>query len=335
MSMESIRQPASTEQIEQSKSISIEKGENKASVIFKQLELNAEQPNSPDVRIVVEKQPIYLAEGESYADAAISIDSNADKLKEFEEPLSEIKELSEAERPMALLNLLREHVQYAYPDVMEKLAQNNPELAEWVAANTGLKSQNRNVPLSDFLSKGYGICKQLSVAYLYFAQLVGIQGCFMSSANGVIKNVIKEGNEKLFRSGEVGEPVSGHSWVELRLSDGRWVPVDPTTKLVGDTPEKLKLFTEANYIGFSTGLALSTNTPGLGVEGIPPQFMPGASRTEGTYHLYSKSTRSRFDMSTGDRIPPTNEPFSGVATMEISTERELRGMKLSLVDVKA
>jgi transglutaminase-like putative cysteine protease len=75
--------------------------------------------------------------------------------------------------------------------------------------------------LSEFLEKGYGRCTQLSVAYLYLAQQAGIEGCFMGSDSGAIKNVLKDENTKLFRSAEVGAPVGAHSWVELKLSDGR------------------------------------------------------------------------------------------------------------------
>lgn len=106
---------------------------NNATVAFSHLELNAEHPNSPDVRVVVEKQPIQLNEGESYGQGCIRIDEAASKFKPFEEPMLKIKELPEAERPSALLALLREHTHYAYADVMEEVAKENPKVAEWVA----------------------------------------------------------------------------------------------------------------------------------------------------------------------------------------------------------
>lgn len=249
-----------------------------------------------------------------------------------------IKELPEEERPAALLHLLRDSVHYAYNDVLAKVAETDPDLAEWVAKNTGLDShQTSNVPLSELFGKGYGVCRHLSVAYLYLAQKAGLEGCLMNCEQGIIKNIERsDSKEKLFKSAEIGGPVSAHTWAEVKLSDGRWVPVDPSTKLVGDSPENLEMFRQANYMAIGYGLDAEGDPSELSAEGKGFIFKPGESQSESSYHLYLKSTRPtlRFSRSGGGSAPPTNTPFSGEAKMKLKTGDAFFGMNLNLVEIE-
>jgi hypothetical protein len=160
----------------------------------------------------------------------------------------------------------------------------------------------------------------------------------MNSEQGTIKNIERiDSKEKLFKSAEIGGAVSGHTWAEVKLSDGRWIPVDPSTKLVGDTPENLEMFRQANYMAIGYGLDAEGEPSELSVEGKGFVFRPGESQAESSYHLYLKSTRPtlRFSRSGGGNIPPTNTPFSGEAKMNLKTGDTFFGMKLNIVDVKA
>ena len=230
------------ERFEQPQTVEIEKDQNLARVIFKHLELSAKNPNSPEIKIVVEKQPIVIEEGKSYANSSVLIDPETPRVHEIVTQAEKIKRFPENERLIELLKLLRQHIHYAYKDTLEKVAWADPELAKWVSENTGLSlssGQTTNVPLSELFEKGYGVCRHLSVAYLYLAQKAGLGGCLMTASPGVIKNVERHGSkEKLFRSYKTGEPINdAHAWVEVKLSDGRWIPVDPSTRIIGDTPE--------------------------------------------------------------------------------------------------
>lgn len=307
-------------------------------VLFKHLELDTNTPCSPEVKVVVEKQPIVIEEGKSYANFSVLIDKETEKVHNLVLQAEAIKNLPEHERPAAILNLLRDNIQYAHKDVLEKVSETDPELAQWVAKNTGLNSfSTMNVPLSELVEKGYGVCRHLSVAYLYLAEKAGLEGCFMNSDSGTIKNIERtDTKEKLFKSTEIGKPVSPHSWIEIKLSNGQWIPVDPSTKLVGDSPEKLEMFRQANYLAIGYGIDIEGEPHELWAEGKGLTFKPGESRTEGAYHLFLKSTRPSYKISKGQSeiVPPTNTPFSGEGKINIITGDQFYGMKLKLVDVE-
>lgn len=86
-------------------------------------------------------------------------------------------ELPENERPARVLEILRSKMHYAYNDVIEKLSETDPDLAKWVAENTGLNASSvSNVTLSELMERGYGVCRHLATAYLWLAQKAGLKG---------------------------------------------------------------------------------------------------------------------------------------------------------------
>lgn len=293
-------------------------------ILYKDLHLTTEHPTTTPVAITLEKQPLRIDEGKIYDWGLLVVDGETDKMQAIAMEAEALKKLPEAKRPRAVLELLRKHIHYAYADVMELVAQQNPELAAWVSTNTGLDAPMKKINLSDVFDKGYGICHHLSVTYLWLAQKAGLQGTLMSSGHQSIRNIDRiDKPGKLFQLTEIGEFTGAHSWNEIRLSDGRWVPIDPSTQLVGDTEEGLRMFKDANYetpagfgLKFEYGPQWKVQPQ---TDGDTPMFRPGEQTVTGKYQLLLSSTRPilRLGNARGN-IPPTNEPFTGDATLTIS-----------------
>lgn len=329
--------PQETEKVEQAIEISAE--EQLASVAFQNLELNADNPRSPEIRVVVEKQPIELVEGKSYCNHAVLIDKETESMRSLVEEAEALLELPEQERPAKVLEIFRQRMHYAYDDTIEKLSETDPELARWVAKNTGLNAASfSDVPLSQVIEKGYGVCGHLATAYLWLAQKAGLRGVILSSDWGVLKNIERsDTKEKLFKSAEIGQPVSNHSWVEIKTSDGRWIPVDPSTKLVGDTEAGLAMFRDANYSAIG-GLGLDLEAePRDKLDPLlttPIVFSPAEAKASGVACLELRSTKPTTRLRKED-IPPTNIPYSGEAKLTIGVSEQFGGFALDIVEVKS
>jgi len=332
---QSISPQENAEQKEEGIEISATK--EKASVSFRNLELDAQNPTSPEIGIVVEKQPIELVEGKSYGQYSVSIDKETERMQSITAEAEGFLELPENERPAKVLELLRSRMHYAYNDVIEKLSETDPDLAKWVAENTGLnRASGSNVPLSEIVEKGYGVCNHLSVVYLWLAQKAGLEGVILSSDRGVIKNIERsDTKQKLFQSAEIGEPVSAHSWVEIKTSDEEWIPVDPSTQLVGDSKEGLEMFREANYMAY-VNPSLDVNAEPrdqLDVRGTSMLFAPAESTASGKLSLELSSLKPTIRFR-GENLPPTNIPYSGEAKLSIDTSEQFGGFALDIVEVK-
>lgn len=316
-----------TEKSEKDIEINLER--KKATVMFRNLELNADNLRSPEIRIVVEKQPIELVEGKSYYCNAVFIDKETEKMKNLAAKAEKLLEFPEEERPAKVLEIFRQHMHYAYKEVIEKLSKTDPELARWVAKNTGPDANVNNVPLSQLIEKGYGICKHLAVAYLWLAQKAGLRGVILSADRGVIKNIERsDTKEKLFKSVEIGKPLPAHSWVEIKTKEGRWIPVDPSTNLVGDTEAGLEMFRKANYY--------ASGSFGLDFEALPREklsplltkpiaFPPAEAKGSGIICAELRGIKTK--------------PYSGEATLTIRVAREefskeFTGFELDIVEAK-
>jgi len=325
-----------TEKAKQAIEISAEK--QLASITFQNLELNADNPKSPEIIVVVEKQPIELVKGKSYCNHTVLIDQETESMTYLAKEAEALSELPERERPAKVLEILRRKMHYAYNDAIKKLSETDPELAKWVAENTGLNAASvSDVPLSQILEKGYGVCRHLAPAYLWLAQKAGLKGVILSSAWGVLKNIKRsDTQEKLFRSAEVGQPVSGHSWVEIKTADGQWIPVDPSTKLVGDTEAGLAMFRDANYSAIG-GLGLDLEAePRNKLNPFltsPIVFYPAEPKASGVLCLELSSTKPEIRLRE-ENIPPTNVPYSGEGKLNIRVSEQFGGLALDIVEVK-
>lgn len=305
-----------------------------ATVVFPGLHLSANNPRTQEISVVVKKHPAQLIEGESYGQDSVLIDAESEKMKELTLKAEELKTIDENQRPRAVLELLRKNIRYAYSDVLELIKQSNPELAAWVASNTGLDSSIGNrVPLSELIDKGYGICRHLSVAYLWLAQKAGLEGTILG---GPAKNIQRtDTGQKLFNSFELGQSIPGHEWVEIKTKDNKWIPVDPSTNLMGDTPEGLAMFQQANYLAQTggKGLEVGSETNELTVSGQAPYFKPAEPLSEiGKFSLLLRSTKPTLGVHVSR--PATNTPYSGKGNMWISTAKAGGDMNLRIHEVK-
>ena len=320
-----------------------------ASVLFRELNLTSQNTFSPEIELTVEKQPIKIIEGESYADNIILIDQENEKMRSIASEAELLLESPESERPRKVLDLLRSKMHYAYNDDVERLRENEPELAVWIEKNTGLKALNvKNVPLSELIEKGYGICGHLSVAFLWLAQKAGLNGVLLKSDHGVIKNIKRKDNgQKLFNSFEFGNSVSAHHWVEIKKSDGKWIPVDPSTKLVGDSEQGLAIFREANYRAIIDGLHFEAEPKDkLGVDCNQMFFNSAESTTSGRCHLELLNAKPTWRVVkreisldnisyVREKLPPTNIPYVGEAKLKImNSQHSNQSMNVDILEVK-
>lgn len=307
-----------------------------AEVLYSNLNLTEHNPTSPEVRVAIEKQPTKIVEGETYCNCAVLVDAESESMRSLAIQAEALKELPEAQRPAEVLKLLRENVHYAYNDVIDAIAQINPDLATWVAKNTGVDSHVFELPLSQIIDNGYGVCRHLSVAYLWLAQKTGLEGTLLTSDYKGITNVERKDNGKqLFKSVAVGEPLIPHAWTEIRLSDGRWIPVDPSVMLVGDSEEGMQTFQEAGYnANLSMGIdSEATPSDAITSKRSIPIIKPGQSGTEMSLSLLLKSTQPIIRIFK-ENIPPTNIPYSGEAKLQIGAMSGWNTTGLRIVSVE-
>lgn len=314
---------------------------------FPSLSLSAESPVSPSVKVTVEKLPLPMEVGKLYGHSDVLFDQETENMQRLASQAEALNSLPEDQRPRELLKLFRSNVHYAYNAVVSELTKTNPELAEWVSKNTGLDSSGGNqVKLSDIIDKGYGVCRHLSVGYLWLASKAGLEGTLMVSGSSGITNIQRTDNgEYLFKSADIGQEVGAHAWSELKLSNGRWIPVDPSVQLVGDTEEGLEMFRKARYEG--------VGNEGIDTEASPRNklfvttstkkgvvFMPGEATAKAEYILELGSTRPTHKIEIrkngvkSETIPPTNEPYSGPGELKVAVSPWEKILKLIVVDAQ-
>lgn len=312
---------------------------NGVEVVFNNLDLNAEHPTTPSVEVTFEKQPITMLEGKSYVGWSVLIDKENEAMDVLASQAEALKDLPEIERVRAVMKLLRESVHYAYNDVVEALSKTDAELAKWVSENTGLNSDMvLKVPLSKIIENKYGVCRHLAVANLWLANKAGLSGVILCSKPGKLTNIVRtDSNEKLFKSADVGAPVSGHSWIEIKTSEGKWIPVDPSTQLVGDTEENLEMFKQANYKAIGYGVDAFSSQPELSVEQTEIEFESGEATAQGKFWMQLKSIKPtrRWASDKMEEMPPTNTPYKGEGKILLKTGGEDFGIALKIENVES
>jgi len=236
----------------------------------------------------------------------ITIDRESPQLQQMYEQAYALRELPEAERPRKVLEILRSRVHYAYGNVMAEVAKEDPERAAWVDEYI---HGDKDVTLSQVVDHTYAICRHIAVGYLALAAEAGLQGAYATYQAGwnesdprfLMRNVQRADNQMpLFRSTPVGEVFhDAHAWVELKMSNGEWLPVDPITQLVGDNPQAMETFRAANY----------RESVGFNIEGFPPyvavtdvrdlHFIPGEITHHGIMKINSKPKTAPTPLSKG------------------------------------
>jgi hypothetical protein len=212
---------------------------------FENIEITPEKDFAVDVHI--HKQPIEIHDGDTVGPNSVEVKFNnetADLLKEAEK----IQGLPEEQRLSALVTLVHGRLKYPYESAIAETTTADPQLAEWLQErfSAGARKFNR-IPLNECLKKGYGDCKIMTTAYLAAAQAAKLKGIYASSGE-TIKNISRpDTGQPIFKSVEVdNDMTSGHAWAEIQLSDGRWIPVDPTTDMIG-IGGTLETFKKAGY----------------------------------------------------------------------------------------
>jgi hypothetical protein len=227
--------------------IKISLSEKEAKIEFSNLSLQTEQDHSNKFEIDFEKDPLVLEKGGIYAQYNI-YDFESEKMKSISGEVLKFKDLPEKELLHKILEILRNNISYPYKETVEEVKKTNPDLAKWLEENLSLSNLPANPnKLSEIFEKGYGICGNLSLAYIYLAEKVGLNGIILSGDE--LKNIERSDNgQPLFKSRNIGEPAPSHVWCEIKLKNGEWFPVDPSTKLIGDE-NGISDFKKANYIG--------------------------------------------------------------------------------------
>jgi len=287
--------------------------EDKAEIQIQNLSLQKEGDHSKEFVIKFEKEPTRLEEGKQYAQYCI-FDKETEKMKSIVDEVKQFQNLPEEERLPKILKILRQYVKYPFKKEGDDLKLKDSELAAWVETNL-LTDAIKIMNLSDTFEKGYGICGNLSLAYLYLAEKAGLQGTIMSSE--VIKNINRsDNNEQLFKLVDVGKRAPSHFWCEIKLSSGKWIPVDPSTNLIGDE-KGIEDFKKANYIGRPASLPCNIDiNPGLKCP-INIDFLPGDGHGQAICEVTNPVKLISFSPLKKEFIP-----YKGDCKLNISIDHE-------------
>lgn len=117
-----------------------------ATVKYSNLNLSVKHPTSQEIIISFKKRVLPIVEGKSYGNRAVRVDQESAQMQNIAAQAEALKVLPEIQRPSAVLELLKKNVQYATDEAIEAIAKDNPELAQWVSQNVGVKSIVSNIP---------------------------------------------------------------------------------------------------------------------------------------------------------------------------------------------
>nr|BFD25325.1 MAG: hypothetical protein JST_6160 [Candidatus Parcubacteria bacterium] len=268
------------------------------------------------INIHVRKEPIEIKDGDSLE--LLSLMEEAEKLAEF----------PEEERLTALIELVRSKLKYPYPDVMEASGAENPELKEWLEKRFGLNPSIWKLELNDLLKNGFGDCKIMAAAYLIAAQSAKIKGIYANSGVS-LKNIVRSDISKpIFKSVELDRDTnSAHEWVKIQLSDGRLIPVDPTTNMVG-LGEMIAVFRQA---GYNVPVTFKSEVPSdLELERDGAAFAPGETEKRLNLKLKIGSVMSFGEGASTKRLK--TDKFSGDVDVKFNSNTDSKSTNLDFLD---
>ncbi|MCX6811695.1 MAG: transglutaminase-like domain-containing protein [Candidatus Berkelbacteria bacterium] len=334
--MNEIIEPSGTspEQINQAEIREIEGG---FEISIPHVELDSENEPGVKLEIELEKLPIQITEGTIIGTPnGVIVDaesSSSPKLKEMVEKAKELRTLPEVERPRQIMEIIRAKVNYAYDEVVKELRQTNPELADWVVKHAGIYSGGE-IKASEIAESGYGVCRHLGALAVILAKEAGLEASFETSIirkkEDGFRNVVRRDNVRpLFRNFKPGEGFSeAHAWAEFKLPDGRWMPMDPATKLVGDNDQELETFREANY--------KSNPINSLCFENLPANVSPMDNqdlefKPEESSHSGALAVNCQQRLTKGVRAP---QSYSGPLNFQIISQPTTEGMNVRVKSVK-
>lgn len=290
---------------------------------FDNVELTGEQEIPIDIR--VRKEPIEIRHGDTLGGNSVEVNFEGETLSLMEEA-KKLEELPEEERLSALLELVRSKLTYPYPDVMAEAGANNPELKEWLEKRF-VSNDIWKLELNEFLKKGYGDCKIMATAYLVAAQAANMKGIYANSA-GTLKNIRRPDTGKpIFKSVELDRDLaSAHAWAEIQLSDGKWIPVDPATNMIG-SDEMLETLRES---GYNVPVSFLSSVPeDLELERDHASFAPGEAEKDLHLKLKIASVRSFGRGAASKRLKI--DKFSGAVDISLASTQEQKSMNLDFI----
>ncbi len=293
---------------------------------FDAVELVPDQVFSFNIR--VRKEPVEIHDGDNLGANSVEVKFQDESLSLMQEA-EKLAELPEEERLVALTELIRSKLMYPYPDVIESAQAENPELREWFETRFGPHPSVGKLELNDFLRNGYGDCKVMASAYLLAAQSARMKGVYASSSNS-LKNVVRPDTGKpIFKSVELDRDTnSAHAWVEIQLSNGRWIPVDPTTNMIGLKEDMMEAFRQAGYnipVGFE-----SEAPQELELERDDSYFGPGESEKEIQLKLKIGSTVS-FGKGGVTKKLKTNK-YSGSIDLRLASSADRKSANINFLE---
>ncbi len=300
--------------------------------------------------LTLQKEPTFIKPG--IVIEGLKFDKDNPSLAEIWGQIDRIKDFTEVKRPRKVLELLRSRVQYPYTWAMEELGQTDSQKAAWVERNVIAEGvMGPNLKLSEIVHCGYGICKHFATSYLYLAHEAGLTvalstngpDAVIGGGPGPVTNVYRRDNgEQLFKSCEVGKPIwAGHAWTEVGIGD-RWMPVDPTTRLVGDNDKELATFLDANYRAVSTyGIDFQFKHPHLLFHRPRPLDFPvGNSIHTGTFTLNCEAEQRPGTLDPAKKakyageIWPRPTSHSGPLKFKLEAFQSWSGLSVSLLDMQ-
>lgn len=294
-------------------------------------------PDNPASDLVIhatyEKQPMELKPGMSPA-GSVEIDAQPSELmKKIAAEAAELQALPELKRLHAVMDLLREHLDYPYDWNLDFLRDQDPDRAQWVEQN--IVGKEAGLKLSEVFDHGYAACSQMTTAYMWLAQSAGLKGTLQITMHDQIRNINRAGtNEPLFKATAPGKMAPAHAWNEILTEARGWVPVDPSIKYIGDTDERLQIFKDAGYQGVMIRFAVAKARPSEYVEAatrILPA-LPGSETVEVTTRARLHGPIMTLGSKEGPR-PPKHQTYKGDATIDlIDDTTPSMGLKFSGFD---
>ena len=228
------------------------------------------------------------------------------------------------------MELVRANVAYAYDEVIQNLEKSDSDSASWVRENAGMHG-GKTVNASEIVDRGFGVCRHLAALATILAKEAGAEVSFETSvgSEGFVNVRRRDDGQRLFKSYEEGRSFgTAHAWVEFKMSDGSWVPMDPSTKLVGDNEDEMQIFNDANYRGSIASLDVSNLPPGVKFKSEDQHFLPGEAQHSAIMNITCGRTIS---LSSGSSIPRS---YSGPLTFQITSLPTTDGINVKIKTVE-
>lgn len=261
----------------------------------------------------------------------IDLDQEPQELRDLIYKVRSLRTFPERNRPRQIMDLLRKKIDYSFETTLLELGKDDRDLPQAVRRNNASPLIGASV-LREAVRLRFANCNALAISMLILGKEAGLEGAYLTNAPYLgekfgedpnpIRNVLREDtNQKLFREYEINQNLpEGHSWVELRTRESEWIPVDPATKLVGDSEEELEIFRRANYkAALFLDVNLISNGRNLSHGGIRDlEFFPGEDVHSGRIEItYDESDSELISEANTEPIIPVIEKYQFASNLAV------------------